>query len=45
MDLRLGDISILKHLLDWRHTLAELGHAELFELGARDIDVEIFSLC
>jgi len=45
VDLGLGDVSILKHLLDGRHALAELGHAELLELGTGDVGVEVLTFC
>jgi len=44
VDLRLGDVSILEDLLDGGHALAELGHAELLELSAGDVGVEILTL-
>jgi len=44
MDLGLANVSILKDLLDGRHALAELRHAELLELGTADVDVEVLTL-
>merc|ERR1712018_136679 len=44
VDLRLGDVGILEDLLDGRHALAELGHAELLELGTGDVGVEVLTL-
>ena len=44
MDLTLGDICVLEDLLDGGHALAELGHAQLFELGTGHVDVEILTL-
>jgi hypothetical protein len=43
VDLRLGDVSILKDLLDGRHALAELWHAKFLELGTGDVDVEVLT--
>jgi len=43
VDLGLGDVGILEDLLDGRHALAELGHAELLELGTADVDVEVLT--
>ena len=43
MDLRLGDVGILKDLLYGRHALSELRHAKLLELGTGDVNVEILT--
>ena len=44
VDLTLGDVGVLEDLLDGGHALAELGHAQLLELGTGDVDVEILTL-
>ena len=44
VDLRFGDVGILEDLLDGRHALAELGHAELLELSTADVDVKVLTL-
>jgi len=44
VDLRLADVSVLEDLLYGGHALAELGHAELLELSAGDVGVEILTL-
>jgi len=43
VDLGLADVSVLEDLLDGGHALAELWQAELLELGAGDVDVEILT--
>jgi len=37
VDLTLGEIRILKHVLNWRHTLLEVSIAKFLELGTREI--------
>ena len=43
VDLRLGDIRILKDLLYGGHALSESGHAKFLELSAGDVNVEILT--
>jgi len=44
VDLALADVSILEHIFNRWHALAEMREAELFELGTRNADLEIFTL-
>ena len=43
VDLGLADVGVLEDLLYRGHALAEVGHAELLELCAGDVDVEILT--
>ena len=44
VDLGLGDVRVAEDLLYGGHALAEVGHAELLELCAGHVDVEILTL-
>jgi len=44
VDLSLTNGGIFKDVLDWRHALSEEIHAELLELGSRDVGVIILTL-
>merc|ERR1711907_710647 len=44
VDLVLGDVSVRESLLDRRHALSELRHAELLKLGARNCLCEVLTL-
>ena len=44
MDLSLGDVGVGEDRLDGRHALKELAHAQLLELGAGHVDVEVLAI-
>ena len=44
MDLALGDIRILEHLLDWWHTSTEVWATQFLELGTGEVGCVILTL-